>query len=322
MSIDLAKRMVEQVIETAVSDRVEFIWHGGEPLLRGIGFYEEVFDFQKQFISSRLKITNAIQTNLTLLNSQWINFFKKECIQLSTSIDGPSLIHDRNRRARTGNGSHKIILDNLKNAQNSGITVNTLTVVTDESSNYAKEVYEHLSAMGIRNCGFLPCFVLDKDMNVVPPSVKQGAFGNFMRVIFDMYYNDASLPKVREFEEMLHGLFDHNMSVCNYNGSCHRFICVNSNGDVYSCDTSPLSAEYRYGNINTSGLNKVLDSKKRREAILRTNEICSNCKSCQYYKGCRGGCPNHHVAGRYYFCADRKMLYSHIEERLLNLASN
>ena len=56
-------------------DRIEYIWHGGEPLMCGLGFFKKVISLQKKFCKSNQKILNSIQTNGSLLTDNFIKFF-------------------------------------------------------------------------------------------------------------------------------------------------------------------------------------------------------------------------------------------------------
>lgn len=188
MSVEFAKELVDSVLRTASGNRVEFIWHGGEPLLRGVEFYDQVFAYQKQAGCGRMDVVNAIQTNMTLLNQEWVDFLKAHDIPLSTSIDGPSWIHDRERKARDGGGSHETVVSKIRYAIENGIQVNTLTVVSEFSANFPKQIYQHLASLGVGHCGFLPCFRIAKDNVVAAPTIASPRFGQFMSTIFDMYF--------------------------------------------------------------------------------------------------------------------------------------
>ncbi len=112
MPVETAKQIIRSVLEQEGVDRVEFIWHGGEPLLRGKAFFEEIFSYQKALAAERPhpRFANAIQTNITLLNDEWIQFFSSHGIQLSTSLDGPPWIHDSHRRTPGGAGSYEAVV--------------------------------------------------------------------------------------------------------------------------------------------------------------------------------------------------------------------
>jgi sulfatase maturation enzyme AslB (radical SAM superfamily) len=70
--------MDDNVLQTTISQLVQaspeglhFYWHGGEPLLAGLGFYEKVVTVQEQTAQQNCRIKNSIQTNGTLLNQEY-----------------------------------------------------------------------------------------------------------------------------------------------------------------------------------------------------------------------------------------------------------
>ena len=56
---------------------VSFAFQGGEPLLAGKSFYRQVLALQKQYNTRRLPVTNALQTNGTLLDDEWAELLPK-----------------------------------------------------------------------------------------------------------------------------------------------------------------------------------------------------------------------------------------------------
>ena len=55
--------------------KINFIWHGGEPLLMGIDFYKKAVELENKYNINDSLITNSIQTNLTFLNEDFADFF-------------------------------------------------------------------------------------------------------------------------------------------------------------------------------------------------------------------------------------------------------
>lgn len=324
MTVGTAKRIVDSVLAQSGDCPVEFIWHGGEPLLRGKDFFEEVFTYQQSRSAEwpNHHFANALQTNITLLNDNWIRFFSSHGIQLSTSLDGPQWIHDRHRGRVGGGGSYRAVVEGIQRARRAGLTVNTISVITSDSVDCPQVIYHHLQELGIPHVTFLPCYTTGPDGQPQPPTPAPGQFGHFMNEIFDLYMSDASAPKVREVEQIAAFLLGGSPDLCNYKGSCHRFICVDWNGDVYACDTSPAGSEYRFGNILRQELSDILQGNKRQLAILRTTQVEEKCGRCTYWEGCHGGCPNQRTSRGYYFCADRLLQFRHIEGRLRRLNSS
>ena len=87
------------------SGNLRFIWHGGEPLLAGIPFYEEVLRLQWKYSKKGDSVENMIQTNGTLLDDDWAEFLSKNHFRVGVSIDGTANSHNRFRRDVSGNGT-------------------------------------------------------------------------------------------------------------------------------------------------------------------------------------------------------------------------
>lgn len=51
-------------------DNIEFIWHGGEPLLAGMDFYRKAVEHQQTWEQKGKRITNSVQTNATLITPE------------------------------------------------------------------------------------------------------------------------------------------------------------------------------------------------------------------------------------------------------------
>ncbi|TRZ77359.1 radical SAM protein [bacterium] len=65
-------------------DNVEFYWHGGEPLLVGKEFYTEVLRCQQEEKRERkIKFRNKLQTNGMLIDTAWMDFFRKIIFMLA-----------------------------------------------------------------------------------------------------------------------------------------------------------------------------------------------------------------------------------------------
>lgn len=76
---------------------VSFAFQGGEPLLAGKSFYRQVLALQKQYNTRCLPVTNALQTNGTLLDDDWAELFAQGQFLVGISLDGPASLHDRYR---------------------------------------------------------------------------------------------------------------------------------------------------------------------------------------------------------------------------------
>lgn len=72
MTEETLENLITKTLDT--SNMIHYIWHGGEPLLAGKEFYEAVVRLQNNRKTNQ-RIINAVQTNGTLLDEEFIDFF-------------------------------------------------------------------------------------------------------------------------------------------------------------------------------------------------------------------------------------------------------
>lgn len=88
MSHAVLEQLVREMIGASPGPEVAFSWQGGEPTLMGLPFFEYAVVLQEREGQGR-RITNAMQTNGTLLDNAWGAFLAKHRFLVGTSIDGP-----------------------------------------------------------------------------------------------------------------------------------------------------------------------------------------------------------------------------------------
>ena len=96
MSDELLERYISQYIEAVQVPVVTFCWHGGEPLLAGLDFYEKAVAIQNRYRGNK-QIENSLQTNGLLITPEWCDFFRSNNFLIGLSLDGPKDIHDAYR---------------------------------------------------------------------------------------------------------------------------------------------------------------------------------------------------------------------------------
>jgi hypothetical protein len=94
--------MIERALRESDHDVVEFIWHGGEPTILPISFYEKAVLIQARFRRLGQTIRNSLQTNGTRITPEWARFLRDYKFHVGVSIDGPRQIHDLHRRGVAG----------------------------------------------------------------------------------------------------------------------------------------------------------------------------------------------------------------------------
>jgi len=76
MTDQILEKFIKEYMECQTMQEVLFTWHGGETLMRPISFYKKALELQRKYAGGR-QIDNCIQTNGTLLNDEWCQFFKE-----------------------------------------------------------------------------------------------------------------------------------------------------------------------------------------------------------------------------------------------------
>ena len=113
MSFDIAKQALEFYFQRSVNlDHLTIGFYGGEPLLE-FDLIKKCVDFCKAKIKGK-RIEYHITTNGVLLTDDIIAFLKDNEFNVMISLDGDEQAHDINRKTRTGEGTFKKIISNVK----------------------------------------------------------------------------------------------------------------------------------------------------------------------------------------------------------------
>ena len=112
MREDILEKAVRRVLRCAEGS-AGFYFQGGEPTLAGVGFFESVLRFEKQYAPPGLRVTNAIQTNALHLTEDMIAFLARSGFLVGISLDGSAALHDRYRRDARGGETWSRVKENL-----------------------------------------------------------------------------------------------------------------------------------------------------------------------------------------------------------------
>ncbi len=321
MTGEMLEIYVRQQIEASTGEVITFSWHGGEPMLAGLKFYRKAVDLQRFYKPSQKTIINGIQTNATLIDSEWCAFLAEERFLVGLSLDGPESLHDRFRSAKDGSATFKRVMRGYDQLVMHAIDPEILCVVNSENVNRPLDVYRFFRQLGARHITFIP-LVEKKDggqPGVSSRSVPAKDFGTFLCTVFDEWRShDIGTVKVQIFEEALRTAFDQEHTLCIFKPVCGGVPVVEHNGDFYSCDHY-VTAEYRLGNIMESDLAGFLDSDRQRIfGAAKSTTLPHYCRVCTVRQMCNGECPKNRFItapdgeqGLNYLCEGYKMFFNH-----------
>ena len=247
-------RMTEQMLEHFIKEYIAandvrdvfFNWHGGEPLLAGLDFYRKAMAFQKKYADGK-HIHNTLQTNATLITSEWAEFFRANNFLIGVSLDGPQNVHDRYRGGKGGASVFDRVIKGIMELYRAGVQYNVMATVNRQSEGRGLEIYQFLKSAGTRFIQFMPVLEHTKDGLIVDPQV-QGAriapwsvspegYGRFLCDIFDYWVrNDVGKVFVNQFDAVLACWCGAQPGICALAQTCGGNSIIEHNGDLYPCD--------------------------------------------------------------------------------------
>ena len=306
MDEETLELFIKEYIEAQTTPEVMFIWHGGEPLLRPIAFYQRALELQQRYAKGR-KIDNCIQTNATLLTDEWCKFLQKNNFLVGVSIDGPRHIHDALRKRAQGEGSYSDVIRGIRLLAKYHIEWNAMATVNAINVEHPMEFYRFFrDELECRYLQFTPvverthilegrCRLLhgsEPDGVVTPYSVTAKQWGEFLCAIFDEWVrNDVGEMFVQLFDTTLANWVGAPAGVCTMSKYCGQGAAIEHNGDVYSCDHY-VFPEYKLGNIHDNSLISMMYSTKQREfGEAKYRSLPKQCRKCKYEFACHGECP-------------------------------
>lgn len=300
---------------------VSFVWHGGEPLLAKRAFYERAVEYQSRYAEG-VRCENSVQTNGTLINDSWLEFFRIANFSVSISIDGPVAHHDANRCDHRGHGTYQRVIEAIQKVQAADIPFGVCVVVSRTNKDHLGEIYDFMAEHKL-------------PFNIIPLNRSGAARDSFADLglgaeeyapawieMYDRWF-DASEDYIycSDFVYKTRAILSGRPADCVALAQCsHSNISIDPVGDVYPCASLSGHADTRYGNILERSLEELLNSPTAIDyRNRRTDPQCSNCK---WQHVCHGGCQaraykffnDHHQ--RDYYCPSLFRIYEHIAHRL------
>lgn len=306
-------------------DKIKIIWHGGEPTLMGLDFYEKVKDIQAEYDSKRF--SNRIQTNAgKTLTEELIDFFKSEKINISFSLDGPKHLHNLTRVYHNNKGTFDDVIRSVNLMKRKEMRTGAICILNRYNIDNTDEIYNFFKKRQI-NLKVNPLIQIGRAKNNANLSITPQEYANAMTRFFDRWLFDKD-PKIMvdPFQGDIKGFLSNTPYGCNSSGDCaERFLGIDPSGDVYPCGRFSGEEEFRYGNVNKTPLKKILESEKRKKLIKRKEimtGIGGECNPCNWRDLCNSGCMhnayinNGTVYSRDLYCESTKILYNHIAKTI------
>ena len=294
MTTDMAEKALAVVFRSP-NPAIKIEFQGGEPLLN--------FDLVKHIVLRANEINKVqkrdlqfvITSTLSLVTDEILTFCKSYKIYLSTSLDGPADLHNRNR-PRPGRDSHARFVEGLERARNvlgydaiSALMTTSpasLTRATDIVDEYIKHGFDGIFLRHLSPYGFA---IKTKSYGAYNVERWLKFYQEGLDYIIDL--NKRGIPFTEQFAALLltkmltsndPGFVD----LMNPAGAGIAVVVFNYDGDIYASDESRMLREmgdstFKIGSLNTDAYEDIFLN----ETLLGTLEesftlsapMCSDC---------------------------------------------
>lgn len=311
MSNSTSEKLISSALSFANGESVAFAFQGGEPLLAGLDYFKSFVSYVEKYNTKNSVIFYSIQTNGTLVNAQWADFFAKNKFLVGLSLDGD---YERNKfrvDERGQNAYYKITTAaNILKAHN--VEFNILTVLTGFCADNAEKIYKYFRDNGYRYLQFIPCLRPFNDKSENEMYMTDSQYADYLIRIFNLYVKDfvrGNYISIRQFDNYVRMYLGENPEQCGMCGYCmHQFV-AEGNGNIYPCDFY-CTDEWLLGNINNSELSQLANSENAIKFIKESLTANEECKNCKFYPLCRGGGCKRQKLDRNYCQAYKKFFSS------------
>jgi uncharacterized protein len=331
MTDEVLEQYIRQLIDSHRTDHVAVSWQGGEPTLMGLDFFRKSIDLEQQYARPGMTFMNTLQTNGTLLDDDWCDFFKENNFLIGISLDGPRELHDVYRKDKGGKPTFDKVMSGVRLLQKHKVDFNVLTTVNRANADHPLEVYRFLrDEVGTDWIQFIPVVeriaadgrrLYQEGGEVSDRSVRAEQFGAFLSAIFDEWVmNDVGRIFVQTFEAVLRNWAMMPSGMCVFEEICGLGPVIEHNGDIYSCDHFVIP-DCLLGNITEQPMAELVATEQQfKFGQDKRDALPQYCRDCDVLFACHGECPKNRFIdtpdgepGLNYLCAGFKQFFHHID---------
>ncbi len=320
MSEDTAEKLVECLAADLEENGIANIsFQGGEPTVAGIGFFRRFAKLTDRHPG--LRINWSIQTNATLLDEEFAQFFKERNFLVGVSLDGYQRIHDQNRYDAEKKSVFFRVLKAIDLLEDHGVEYNILTVVTRELAKHPEALFDFYKNHRFHYIQLIPCLPELDGSDPAGLALTPAEYAFFYNTFFDAWQKHllkGGQMSVNLFENIAGMILGKAPYQCGMLGRCTQQFVIEGNGDVYPCDFYCLD-EWKLGNVRDSSFEEMRNSANGKRFPDTSECRKEPCTDCRYINVCHGGCRRQNVCWlNDTYCGYQKVL-DHIVPRIADM---
>lgn len=307
VSTETLHNLFSQVFASGwLGDGLSIVWHAGEPMVLPISFYQVAFALVEALRPQQLQIVHSFQTNGTLIDDAWCEFFGEAKVNLGVSIDGPRHFHDQNRLTRSGRGTFDRTIAGIRSLRRHNVPFHVISVLSPASMAAPREMFDFYVAEGIEQV----CFNVEElEGDHVSQSFADSDLETaYFRFLGEFWRLSAAAPGkikfVREIETALHQVIrPEEAPFRNQLVEPFAITSMDCAGNIATFSPellglkNPTYNDFVLGNINCDSLADLLDSPVLARMLTDINTGVAMCRDqCEYFSVCGGGEPVNKLA--------------------------
>ena len=295
MPVEVAQAVAASVNPWSRTGRFSVVWHGGEPLAAGREHFAALLE---PFAAD---VEHHVQTNATLIDDAWCEFFVEHGIRVSVSVDGPEA-RNGDRVTRGDKPAYDRIMRGIDALRRHGIAFSALCVVARPEPGLATELYEYFLGLG---CDVLGINIEEREgVNLRQNGYPAAAMIAFWAELLAAWRREPRIH-LREVEwslryaaAVLDGTADEVLprQLDPIPTICHDGSVVLLSPELAGF-SDPRYGDFTSGNVLATGLAEILAGAETVPWIAEFLSGVEKCRSsCAYFGFCGGG----HAANRFF----------------------
>jgi uncharacterized protein len=263
-------------------------WHGGEPLLLPLSYYERVIELQHRILGDEAlasgEFFNAVQTNLYTLPDGTLDLFEREGFQIGVSMDVVGGV----RLSAGGKETEDRVVRNMDRLRRRGISFGAILVLAAHTTPNITVAYDFYESIGI-NFRVLPLFAS-------PLNTSGASFAVTARQMIDalcrLFTHWALRPNRVPVSPLNSYVRTVSLKMMGHSQGCYDrrdgewALLVNTDGELYQV-MDAYQPGFSLGNVLRDSLDDVLGSDAYARSLDRDDALFArHCGGCEF----RGAC--------------------------------
>jgi len=275
----MSKEVAIKILEFIFSCRnpgimIEF--QGGEPLLDKENLKYIIENARRKNKIEKKSLEISVVTNLSLMDDETADLLIRNDVLICTSLDGPEFLHDKSRVFKSGVGTYKSVIAQIKKLQkryrelNSTRRVGALPTITKFSLPYHKEIVDEYLSLGINGIHLRPLNRIGSadsqwDKVGLTPEEFNDFWARSMDYIIELNKRGVRVSEALSVIALNKILKKRDLCYTDLESPCgggRTQIDYLFNGDVYTCDEARMLGDktFKMGNLLKDNFRKIMSS--------------------------------------------------------------